>query len=129
VRHFLVTAHGVNHAARRKEQQAFEERVRHQVEHAGSVGADAEAQEHVAQLRDGGVGENFFDVRLHQADGRGVERGERANQRNDEHRDGRAREKRIHARDHVHAGGDHRRGVNQRADWRGTFHRVRQPDI
>ena len=33
------------------------------------------------------------------------------------------------ARDHVDAGGDHGRGVDQRGDRRGAFHGVRQPDV
>ena len=32
--HVLLAAHGVDHAARREEEQALEERVRHQVENA-----------------------------------------------------------------------------------------------
>ena len=35
----------------------------------------------------------------------------------------------VHARDHVNAGGDHGGGVDQRADRRGAFHGVRQPDV
>ena len=35
----------------------------------------------------------------------------------------------MRARDHVHAGGDHRGGVDERGDGRGAFHRVGQPDI
>ena len=34
---------------------------------------DADAQEHVAELRDGGVRENFLDIDLRQADGGGEE--------------------------------------------------------
>ena len=39
------------------------------------------------------------------------------------------REHRIEAADQVHAGGDHRGRVDQRADRRGAFHRVGQPDV
>ena len=42
---------------------------------------------------------------------------------------GRHRKHRVGAHDHVHAGGHHRRRVDQSADRRGTFHRVRQPNI
>ncbi len=127
--HVLLAAHGVDHAAGGEEEQALEEGVRHQVEDARGVGAHAAGQEHVAELRHGRVRENFLDVGLHQADGGGIERGDRADDGDDQHGDRRAREKRIHARDHVHARGDHRRGVNQRADGRGAFHRVGQPDV
>src|SRR4030095_9876710 len=30
---------------------------------------------------------------------------------------------------HIHAGGDHRRRMDQCAYWSWTFHRVRQPDV
>ena len=33
------------------------------------------------------------------------------------------------AHQHVNAGRDHRRGVDQRGDRRRAFHRVRQPDV
>ena len=58
-----------------------------------------------------------------------IERRDRADDGDDEHRDGRAGEERVHARDHVDAGGDHGGGVDQRADGRGAFHRVGQPDV
>ena len=92
VGHFLVAAHGVNHAAGREEEQALEESVRHQVKDAGGVGPDSQAEKHVAELRDGGVGEDFLDVGLHQADGRGVEGGDGSDQRDDKHRERSARE-------------------------------------
>ena len=129
MRHFLVAAHGVNHATGREKQQALEERVSHQVEHARSVSADAEAQEHIAELGNRGIRQYFLDVGLHQADGRGKERGERADHGDNKHGERRTGEQRIHARHHVHAGGNHGRRVNQRADRRGAFHRVRQPDV
>src|ERR1700733_1365362 len=50
--HVLPAAHGMDHAARGEEQQAFEKRVGHQMEYASAVGAYAASQEHVAELRD-----------------------------------------------------------------------------
>ena len=47
----------------------------------------------------------------------------------DELRRGRGDEQRRAAGDHVDAGGDHRRGVDQGADRRRAFHRVGQPDV
>ena len=79
--HVLLAAERVNHRARAEEEQRLEERVRHQVEHAGAVRADAAGQQHVAELRDGRVGEHALDVVLHHADGRGEERRQRADDR------------------------------------------------
>ena len=49
--------------------------------------------------------------------------------RYDQHRNGRKLEHRQHARDQIDAGGYHRGGVYERADGRGTFHRVGQPHM
>ena len=50
---------------------------------AGRIGADAERDEHVAELRAGRVGDDALDVVLHEADRRGEERGDRADDRHD----------------------------------------------
>ena len=91
--------------------------------------ADAEGEEHVSQLRDGGVGQHALDVVLHQGDGGGKQRGECADDRHGLHRAGSKHEQRIRARHHVHAGGDHGRGVDQGGNRRGAFHGVGQPDV
>ena len=119
----------VNHAAGAEEQQRFEERVRHQVQDAGRKCAGAEAQEHVAQLRNGRVGEDLLNVVLREADGGGEERGGEADDRDDIQRERRVQINLRAARDHVDAGGDHGGGVDQRGDRRGAGHRVGQPDV
>ena len=53
-----------------QEEQRLEEGVGEEVEDAGGVGSDSAGQEHVAELRDGGVGEDALDVVLHDADAR-----------------------------------------------------------
>ena len=113
VAHVLLAAHGVNHRAGAEEQQGLEEGVGEDVEHARSECADAERQEHVSQLRDRGVGQHALDIVLHQADRGGENRGERADDGDRLHRRRRQHEQRIRARHHVHAGGDHGRGVDQ----------------
>ena len=107
----------------------FEERVREDVEDAGGEGSDAEREEHVAELRDGGVGEHALDVVLDEADGGGEDRGQRADDGDRLHRRGREHEQRIRARDHVDARRDHGRGVDECGNRRGAFHGVGQPDI
>src|SRR5713226_145145 len=47
--HVLLAAHGVNHAARRKEEQRLEERMGHQVENACRKSANSAREKHVAQ--------------------------------------------------------------------------------
>ncbi len=48
---------------------------------------------------------------------------------NNEHGRRRVREEHVRARDDVNARGDHRCGVDERADRRWAFHGVRQPDV
>ena len=68
----------VNHRAGAQEQQRLEERVGENVKYAGGESAHAEREKHVAKLRDRGIREHALDVVLHQADGSGEDRGERA---------------------------------------------------
>ena len=80
----LLARERVDHAARAEEQQRLEERVGHQVVDARRKRAAAHAHEHVAELRNGGIGEDLLDIVLRQADGGGEEgRGDA------DHRDGR----------------------------------------
>ena len=56
-------------------------------------------------------------------------RGDAADDRDDEHRLGREAEEDVAARDHVDAGRDHRRGVDERRDGRRAGHGVGEPDV
>ena len=78
---FLVAA--VNDRARAHEQERLEKRVRDEVEHSDRDAADAEADHHVAELRNGGVGEHAFDVGLRDGDERGEDGGDGANPSDD----------------------------------------------
>src|ERR1700676_1470847 len=127
--HVLLSAYGVNDGPGREEEQGFEKGVGHQVEDAGGECAYAASQEHVAELADGGIGEDALDVGLHQADGGGEEGGGAADHGDDYHGGFRVGEKDIRARDDVDARRDHGGRVNQRADWRGAFHGVGKPNV
>ena len=74
---------GVNHRAGAEEEQRLEEAVRQQVEEAGGREAGADRRHHVAELRDGGVGEHALDVVLHAREHRRQQRRERADPRDD----------------------------------------------
>ena len=56
----------VNNDTRCKKKKSFEKRVHHQVEQGGSPGANAERQEHIPDLANGGICQHTFDVRLRQ---------------------------------------------------------------
>ena len=92
-------------------------------------GAGAEADEHVADLRDRRVGEDFLEIGLADADAGGEERRRRADRADEVERDLRVHVERRQPRDHVHAGGDHGGGVDQRGDRRRAGHGVGQPDV
>ena len=132
---------GVDDGAGAEEEQRLEERVRGEVIHRGSRARQADGHDHVAELRKRGVGEDAFDVVLLNGHQCGDERGESANPRNDVESapaveeaeelrpDGVRAEEEEHAAEHVNAGGDHRRSMDERADGGRAFHRVRQPDV
>ena len=60
----------VNDRAGTKEKKRFEKAVRDQVHDAGGNTTNAQGNHHQSQLRDGGVGENAFDVELRERDKR-----------------------------------------------------------
>ena len=64
----LLARAAVNDGASTEEEQRLEEGVRDEVEHADCGATDAEADHHVTELRDGGVGEDAFDVVLRDGD-------------------------------------------------------------
>ena len=112
-----------------EEEQGLEEGVRHEVEDARLPAGDAERQEHVADLADRRVGERALEVVLHQrAEARQQQR-HRADDGDDEPGVRRQREEHVGARDEVDAGGDHGRGVDERADRRRAGHGVREPRL
>ena len=83
---------GVDHRAGAEEEQRLEQAVREQVEEAGGREARADRRHHVAELRDGGVGEHALDVVLHAREHRGQQRRERADPRDDQQHVRRQRE-------------------------------------
>ena len=127
--HVLLVVHSVNDRAGTEEEQCLEKRVRHDVEDRRDKGADATREKHVAELRDRRIGENLLDVVLCEADRRGKHRSCTADDRNDEHRGRSMHKDRRATNDHVDAGRDHRRCVDQCRNWRRAGHRIRQPDV
>ena len=76
--HVLFVMAAEDHAAGTEEEQRLEEGVGEQVKKARDPAADAEREHHVAELTDGGIGEDALDVGLHEGDGRGQEERDRA---------------------------------------------------
>ena len=113
-----------------QEQQRLEERMGRQMEHRRRRAVEANGHHHVAELRERRIGQDALDVVLLDGDDGGQQGGEPANPRDDLQRMGAGDiEQEEHAAKHVHARGDHRRGMNQGADGRGAFHGVGQPDV
>ena len=111
------------------EQQGLEERVGHQVEQPGRVGADGDAHDHVADLGHRRIGDHALDVGLGDRDRAGDQKRCGADHGAHVLRGRGEFEQRVHARDQVDAGGHHRRGVDQRADRGGALHRVGKPGV
>ena len=112
-----------------EEEERLEEGVGHEVEDGGGVGGDSAGEEHVAELGDGGVGEDALDVVLDHADAGGEEGGGGADDGDDAEGVGGAVEEDVAAGDHVDAGGDHGGGVDEGGDGGGAFHGVGEPDV
>ncbi len=125
----LLAAHRADHRARGHEEQRLEERVRHQVEQPGDVGAGADRHDHVADLRHRRVGDDALEVGDDEADRARHEQRDGADDRAD--RGGRRGEleQRVHAGDQVDAGRHHRGRVDQRGDRRRALHGVGQPCV
>ena len=93
------------------------------------VRGEADRHNHVAKLRKRGVGENAFDVILLRGDQGREQRGDGSDPGDDQKRVRRGLNDEPDANEHVNACGHHCRGVDERRDWRRTFHRIRQPDM
>ena len=78
----------VDDGACAEEEQRFEEGVGDEVEHADGGATDAEAHHHVAELGDGGVGEDALDVPLRGGDERAEDGGDGADPGDDLEGDG-----------------------------------------
>ena len=71
-----------------EEEEGLEEGVGDEVEDADGDSADAEAHHHVAELGDGGVGEDAFDIELGDGDGGAEDGGDGADPGDDLEGDG-----------------------------------------
>ena len=100
-----------------------------EVEHPCREAARSQGQHHVAELAHRRVGEHAFDVVAGQTHAGGEDRGKAADDGDYGEclRDG--FEEWIRPCDEIDARGDHRRCVDQRRNWRRTFHGVWQPDM
>ena len=124
---------GVGDRTGTEEEVGLEEGVGEEVEDRRRPGADAQGHRHVPELGDGRVGEHLLDVVLNEGEeartdeGHGTDRGEEVDARAlDLHA---LPEDREEAGDHIDAGDDHRGGVDERRDRRGSGHGVGQPGV
>ena len=127
--HVLLMVHAVDNRTGTEEQQRLEEGVGEEVEHRRLISADTCREEHVAELRTGRIGDHALDVVLCHADGGGIERRHRTDERNHSGRiEGILIDRRQEA-DEIDTCRHHRRRVDQGRHGRRAFHGVRQPDV
>ena len=125
----LPVVHRQDHRSRRQEQQRLEERVREQVKNARRIGRGAKRHGHVAELRQGRVGDDLLDVVGHQPDQPHGQGRDPADHQDQVERDLAALEQRRQARHHEDARRHHGGGMDHRRDRGRAFHRVGQPDV
>ena len=114
VAHVLVVVHGHDDGARCQEQQGLEERMGEQMEQRERIGRRPQTHDHVAQLRQRGIGHHALDVVLDQAHQAHQEGGRRSNRENDVQRHIAELKQRRHPRNHENARRDHGGRVDQR---------------
>src|SRR5215207_8933290 len=125
----LFFVHAVDDAAGAEEETSLEEGMGDEVEDGRDEGAHTRTHRHVAELRQRRVRDDALNVVLGYGDSRRHERGKGADQGNDQHGGRRGFIERVRTHDQVDAGGDHRRGMDQRRDRGRPLHGVRQPDM
>ena len=133
VRLHVEAVHGVGDRAGAQEQAGLEEGVGEQVEDGRRPRTHPERHDHVAQLRDRGVGQHLLDVALHEGHAGSDDGGEAADEG---HQVDRAaadlealEEDAVHTGDHEDAGHDHGGCVDERRNRRRAGHGVRQPGV
>ena len=125
--HVLLVMQRVDDEARAQKELRFKERVREEMQHARLIRSDADAHDHIADLRHRRIGEDAFDIPLGHAENRTRHHGDRADHGDHFLRGRREIPQRREARDEIHARGDHRCGMDERGDRSRTFHRIGEP--
>ena len=100
-----------------------------QMEQRERIGRRPQAHDHVAQLRQRGIGHHALDVVLDQAHQAHQEGGRRSNRENDVQRHIAEFKQRRHPRNHENTRRDHGSRVDQRRTGRGAIHRIGQPHM
>ena len=112
-----------------KEQQRFEESMRHQVKHRHRVGRGTERHRHVTELRQRRISDDALDVVLDDAQETHEKGRDGANRHNEVQGRFAEFEQRRHARDHEDTGCHHGGSVDQGRDRGRAFHGIGQPDV
>ncbi len=125
----LFPSQCVDHASGTQKEQRFEKRVGGEVEHRPGEGTHTQPDKHIAQLADGGIGQDFLDVVLENGDGGGKKCRGKSGDSNDGHGRGGQYVKYIRPGDHVNPGSDHGCRVDQCGNRRWTSHGIGEPGV
>ena len=101
----------------------------HEVKDPCGIRSHTHGNKHVSQLADCRISQDLLDVILAETDGGGKDGCGHAHDRHNGHGNGCHVVEDIAPGDHIDACSHHGGRMDQRANWRGTFHRIRKPDI
>ena len=115
-----------------QEEQSLEPCVGEEVEHGCLPGQKSQGHDHIAELGEGGVGQDAFDVILlggHEGGDDGRNGSDAGNDIAGQGGEGLNADGVLDAHHHVNAGGYHGGRMDQGGDGGGAFHGVRKPDV
>src|SRR5512143_934372 len=127
--HIVLVVLSQDHDTCTQEKESFEKSMSREMEDGSRPSANAESEEHVADLADRRIGQDALDVPLHECAATGDQERSGTDDGDSGLHDGSQGDQHMGTGYEVNTGGDHGRGMDQGADRRGASHRIRKPSL